>query len=239
MAARALLVSSPLLVLLCYFPASAPASFLDHPLGDLLGKAGTANATAPAASKTVAAPAPSAPPKKEEDQAAKQEREKQRQQLKELEAQGREYARKNDLVSKTNFTGTYKGMAREFVSSQNAVRARYGLQPMTWDSTIARFARRWANAMRKDCELKHSGTKMYSESIFRIPGDFNATALDAVRMWSGEESKYDKATGKCIKGYQFKDCGHFALMVRKHHTKMGCARSECFKGGVFMTCNYH
>nr|CAB3460526.1 unnamed protein product [Digitaria exilis] len=219
------------LVLLCYFPDSAPASLLDHPLGDLLGKVGTANATAPApaasapASSKTAAPAPS-------DPAAKAEREKQMQQLKELEAQGREYTKANGLVSKTNFTGAYKGMAREFVSGHNAARARYGLAPMTWDHTLARHARRWANAMRKDCEFKHSGSKQFSESIFRQRGHFNATAVDAVYMWSDEERYYDKATGQCIGGH---DCGHFRLM---RHTKMGCARSECFKGGVFISCNY-
>ncbi|KAF8726918.1 hypothetical protein HU200_019401 [Digitaria exilis] len=243
MAARPQLLVSPppattmamiALVLLCYFPDSAPASLLDHPLGDLLGKVGTANATAPApaasapASSKTAAPAPS-------DPAAKAEREKQMQQLKELEAQGREYTKANGLVSKTNFTGAYKGMAREFVSGHNAARARYGLAPMTWDHTLARHARRWANAMRKDCEFKHSGSKQFSESIFRQRGHFNATAVDAVYMWSDEERYYDKATGQCIGGH---DCGHFRLMVLKRHTKMGCARSECFKGGVFISCNY-
>lgn len=239
------------LVLLCDFPDSAPANFLENPLADLFGKA-NATAAAPAASATPnaitsakksskpAAPAPSAP-KKAEDPAAKAERLKQQQQLKEIEAQSKAYAKEHGLVSPTNFTGTYKGMTRDFMRSQNAVRARYGAPPLRWDNKLARHARRWGNAMRKDCEFKHSGK--LGESIYQKDGNWNATALDAVASWCKEESIYNKDTGECTGGRPFSECGHFALMVAKVHTKVGCARSECYRSGnyhagVFISCNY-
>ncbi|KAG8069062.1 hypothetical protein GUJ93_ZPchr0005g15877 [Zizania palustris] len=142
------------------------------------------------------------------------------------------------LVSPTNGTGSYKGMRREFVNGHNKVRARYGVPPLTWNNKLARQARRWSNAMRNDCELKHSGSK-FGESLFVDGNGWNATASDAVTMWTDEEPLYDKQTGRCNGGHNFGDCGHFALMVKKKYRTMGCARSECYKGGVFIVCNYY
>lgn len=148
------------------------------------------------------------------------------------------YAKEKGLVSPTNGTGWYRGIAREFVDAHNELRARYGVPPMKWDNQLARQARRWSNRMRKDCELVHSGHK-YGESLFRSHDDWNATAKEAVFWWGKEESIYDRNTEQCTGGRAYKECGHFALMVGKRSTKVGCARAECFKGGVFITCNYY
>jgi uncharacterized protein YkwD len=148
------------------------------------------------------------------------------------------YAKEKGIVSPTNGTGWYKGIAREFVDAHNELRARYGVPPMKWDRKLARQARRWSNRMRKDCELVHSGHK-YGESLFRSHDDWNATAKEAVFWWGKEESIYDRDTEQCTGGRAYKECGHFALMVGKRSTKVGCARAECFKGGVFITCNYY
>ncbi|CAD6270954.1 unnamed protein product [Miscanthus lutarioriparius] len=148
------------------------------------------------------------------------------------------YAEEKRIVSPTNGTGWYKGIAREFVDAHNELRARYGVPPMKWDRKLARQARRWSNAMRKDCQLLHSGHE-FGQSVFRSHDDWNATAREAVFWWGKEEAIYDKQREKCLDGKSFKECGHFALMVAKRSTKVGCARAECFKGGVFITCNYN
>jgi len=258
MAARRLLLvpMAPLLLvlLLSRVPPAAPASFLE-PLEDLFPKSGTANATttsAPAppanASSSSAAkppgPAPSAaappPPtpldpakKKEKDEKGKQ----QQQQEKALDDAAREWGAANGVVSPTNFTGSYKGMARDFVNAHNVVRARYGVPPLTWDKKVARHARRWATAIRRNCKLQHSGNK-YGESIFLSQKTWNATAKDAVAFWCTEEAIYDKVTGNCTGGKPFADCGHFAILVSKGYQRVGCARVECVHGGVFVSCNY-
>ena len=255
MAARPLLLvpMAPLLLvlLLSRVPPAAPASFLE-PLEDLFPKSGTANATttsAPAppanASSSSAAkppgPAPSAaapPPldpakKKEKDEKGKQ----QQQQEKALDDAAREWGRANGVVSPTNFTGSYKGMARDFVNAHNVVRARYGVPPLTWDKKVARHARRWATAIRRNCKLQHSGNQ-YGESIFLSHNNWNATAKDAVAFWCTEEAIYDKQTGNCTGGKPFADCGHFAILVSKGYQRVGCARVECVHGGVFVSCNY-
>ncbi|GJN32582.1 hypothetical protein PR202_gb21096 [Eleusine coracana subsp. coracana] len=131
-------------------------------------------------------------------------------------------------------------MSRQFVDGHNKVRERYGVPPMKWNNKLARYARRWSNAMRKDCQLLHSGGNSYGESVFRSGKStgWNATAKDAVWSWSAEEPLYDKSTGKCVAGRPYKDCGHFSLMVSEKNQKIGCGRAECYGGAVFMTCNY-
>ncbi|XP_039803552.1 pathogenesis-related protein 1A-like [Panicum virgatum] len=225
MAARPLFLvpMAPLLVLvlLSRVPLAAPASFLE-PLEDLFPKSGTANAT------TTSAPAPPANASSSSQQ---------QQQEKALDDAAREWGRANGVVSPTNFTGSYKGMARDFVNAHNVVRARYGVPPLTWDKKVARHARRWATAIRRNCKLQHSGNK-YGESIFLSQKTWNATAKDAVAFWCTEEAIYDKVTGNCTGGKPFADCGHFAILVSKGYQRVGCARVECVHGGVFVSCNY-
>ena len=182
----------------------------------------------------------------EMDPEKQKQKEKERQMAKEQAAEEEKvaqqellkYAEEKRIVSPTNGTGWYKGIAREFVDAHNELRARYGVTPMKWDRKLARQARRWSNAMRKDCQLLHSGHE-YGQSVFRSHDDWNATAREAVIWWGKEEAIYDKQREKCLDGKSFKECGHFALMVAKRSTKVGCARAECFKGGVFITCNYN
>ncbi|KAF2932431.1 hypothetical protein DAI22_05g286800 [Oryza sativa Japonica Group] len=142
------------------------------------------------------------------------------------------------LVSWTNGMGWYKGMPREFVDGHNQLRARYGLQPMRWDNKLTRQARRWSDAMRGDCQIRHSTGNSFAESLYIGRNGWNARASDAVRCWGDEEHLYDRDTGKCTAGVDFHECGHFAFMVRPNFTRIGCARAECFNGGVFITCNY-
>ncbi|CAL4909891.1 unnamed protein product [Urochloa decumbens] len=282
MAARPVLLVPAMLLavalLLSGIPPSALASLIDHPLGDLLTKTGTANAShTPAAgagnatstpangTSTPAAPSsssksagqhappasgaspppptptpPPPPPLTPEQLKEKEEKEKQRQEKeKRLDAEAREFGRIHKLVSHTNYTGTYKGIAREFVAAHNAVRARYGVPPMRWNKKLARHARRWANHMRGGCSLTHSVSK-YSESIFMSNNDWNATATDAVKQWVTEEPIYDKLTGGCTGGHAFRDCGHFAHIVNKKHQWVGCARSECTNvPSDFVVCEYY
>ncbi|CAN6345599.1 unnamed protein product [Urochloa humidicola] len=273
MAARPVLVPATLLavvLLLSGIPPSALASLIDHPLGDLLTKTGTANgshtpaangtASANATTRTPAASTPSKssavgqqhapptsahasppppPPLSPEQQKEKEEKQKQRQEReKRLDAEIREFAKIHHLVSHTNYTGTYKGIAREFLAVHNLYRARYGVPLMRWDKKLARHARRWANHMRAGCALTHSGSN-YGESLFMSNNDWNATATFAVEGWASEEPIYDKLTGECTGGHPFKDCGHFANIVKKDYLWVGCARSECVNvASDFVICNY-
>lgn len=239
------------LIVLSRVPYSSAAAF--DPLGDLVAKARGARSNASSSvsdPSMMPEPGPSSsdsssPSDGGGDQEEEQQRQKKKKQA-EAEAAERQaaadskvYAKEKGLVSPTNGTGSYRGMAREFIDGHNAVRGRFGVPPLVWDKTVARQARRWSTAMRKDCQLLHSGTKHYGESVFRSHDDWNATAADAVHWWGTEEPLYDRSTGKCNGGRHFKECGHFALMVSKKYQRLGCGRAECYKGGVFITCNYY
>ncbi|XP_062232351.1 uncharacterized protein LOC133929559 [Phragmites australis] len=246
----ALLAPLLLLLVVSHLPSSAPAT--TGPTGNLLAKADD-NATSSSSPLTLA-PSVRRDDEKTKNAASKEDKEEdddddkgddrekkdkeEKEKEKEEEEKKKEKEEENGLVSFTNGTGSYKGMAREFVNGHNKLRARYGVPPMKWDNKLARHARRWSNAMRKDCVLKHSGSN-YGESVYASKNGWNATAKDALWSWSDEEPLYDKLTGNCTGGRHFRECGHFALMVREKNRKIGCGRAECYKGGVFITCNYY
>ncbi|KAJ1264406.1 hypothetical protein BS78_09G260800 [Paspalum vaginatum] len=195
--------------------------------------------TSSSSSSSAAPPPPKAAETEEEAEQRRKHQAEAEAAERQAAAESKEYAKEKGLVSPTNGTGSYKGMAREFIDGHNAYRAKYGVPPLVWDKTVARQARRWSTAMRKDCQLKHSGTTHYGESVFRSHENWNATAKDAIHWWATEEPIYDKNTGKCTGGRHFKECGHFALMVNRKYQRLGCGRAECYKEGVLITCNYY
>jgi uncharacterized protein YkwD len=248
MAARPVLPVAPaaatallLALLLSGIPPSAPDTIESHPVGDLLTKAGTANATSSSTNSSAPAPPPPPPPSASDLEKQKEKQRQQQEEAKALDAAFREYGRTHSVVSPTNGAGSYKGMAREFVDAHNEARARYGVPPIKWDKKLARHARRWCNSVRGNCALVHSVTQKegYGESLFLSSEYWNATATDAVKFWATEEPIYDKDTGNCTGGRPFRECGHFALMVDKRNQWVGCARAECVNGGVFISCNYY
>lgn len=242
---------------LSHIPASAHATLLDplananntssllppvHAAAPSVPEAAAPSVHAAAASSFVhEATAPSAhaaAPSSSSTEKDENKKEREQKELEEIEKLKQE-AKARGLVSFTNGTGSYKGMSREFVDGHNKVRARYGVPLTKWNNKLARHARRWSNAMRKDCQLKHSGSK-YGESIFRSANDtgWTSVAKDALWKWAEEEPIYDKSTGRCLGGRPFSECGHFSLMVNAKNQKIGCGRGECYRGGVFMVCNY-
>uniref|UniRef100_A0A0D9WKL4 SCP domain-containing protein n=1 Tax=Leersia perrieri TaxID=77586 RepID=A0A0D9WKL4_9ORYZ len=138
------------------------------------------------------------------------------------------------LHSFTGGRGSYKFMAHEFLEAHNTVRARYGMKPLKWSNKLARYARRWAAARRFDCVLMHSPGSPYGENVFWGTG-WDWRAIDAVKSWAGESNYYDWRAQTCRSG---QECGHFTQVVWNDTELVGCGRSECVAGGVFITCSY-
>ena len=142
--------------------------------------------------------------------------------------------------TKKDNMGFYKGMSREFVNEHNKVRARYGAPAVAWDKTLALYARRWANKIQGDCDAaRHSSKHIYGECFFL---GTNGTAKDALCSWEKEEDIYDRGTTGCTSGHDFRDCGHFAIMVNKSWKWVGCGRAPCTQGPrlgqFFISCSY-
>jgi len=125
-------------------------------------------------------------------------------------------------------------VAHEFLQAHNELRAKYGVPPLRWSSKLARYARRWSSLRRFDCVMMHSPNSPYGENVFWGTGS-DWRPADAVRSWATESSYFDWRAQACYPG---EVCGHFTQLVWNDTGFVGCGRSECFAGGVFITCSY-
>lgn len=126
-----------------------------------------------------------------------------------------------------------RAAAREFLNAHNQVRALKGLPPLVWDNRLARYARRYGNIRKGDCELIHSdGT--FGENLF-WGGKDHWTPTEVVKSWADEELFYDVYSNTCQPGQM---CGHYTQVVWRNTARVGCARQKCDAGGVFVICNY-
>lgn len=121
---------------------------------------------------------------------------------------------------------------KQYLDAHNAARAKVGVGPLVWDTTVANYAQRYANSRRADCKLVHSGGP-YGENLAWSSGDMSISA--AVKMWVDEKKYYNYNSNSCAPG---KVCGHYTQVVWRKSKKLGCAKVRCNSGGTFLTCNY-
>jgi len=107
----------------------------------------------------------------------------------------------------------------------NEDRAKHGAGPLTWNTTMADYAK---NKVSATCVFEHSGGP-YGENLAMG----YQTATDAMNAWYDESKDYDYAGG------QFSEqCGHFTQMVWKEAKQVGCGTVNCPGKGNFLTCEY-
>ncbi|KAJ4823029.1 hypothetical protein Tsubulata_009239 [Turnera subulata] len=121
---------------------------------------------------------------------------------------------------------------QDYLDAHNSARAAVGVDPLTWDNTLADYAQNYANQRVVDCNLVHSGGP-YGENIAWSSGDMSGTA--AVQMWVGEKAFYDYGSNSCAAGEQ---CGHYTQVVWRNSERVGCAKVRCNSGGTFIICSY-
>ncbi|XP_050210805.1 basic form of pathogenesis-related protein 1-like [Mercurialis annua] len=142
------------------------------------------------------------------------------------------------LISLISLTLTLPSSAQDtpqdYLDAHNAARIAVGagLEPMTWDNTVAAYAQDYANQRINDCALIHSSGS-YGENIAASSGDFSGTG--AVKLWVDEIAFYDYNSNSCATGEQ---CGHYTQVVWRQSVRLGCAKVMCANGGTFITCNY-
>ncbi|KAL1187946.1 Pathogenesis-related protein 1 [Cardamine amara subsp. amara] len=120
----------------------------------------------------------------------------------------------------------------DFLAAHNKARAAVGVDPLSWDETVAAYASDYANQRIDDCALQHSNGP-YGENIAWSSGSMSG--VEAVNMWVDELSDYDYDSNTCAQG---KVCGHYTQVVWKKSVSLGCAKVSCNNGGTFITCNY-
>lgn len=122
---------------------------------------------------------------------------------------------------------------QDILNAHNTARAAVGVGPVTWNNTVAAYARNYAERRRADCRLIHSDGP-YGENIFWGSGA-SFTAVDAVEDWVAEKQFYDYHSNACADGEQ---CGHYTQVVWRDSVRVGCARAVCDNADIFITCNY-
>ncbi|XVE67402.1 hypothetical protein DITRI_Ditri08aG0157500 [Diplodiscus trichospermus] len=121
---------------------------------------------------------------------------------------------------------------QDYLNAHNTARADVGVGPMTWDDTVAAYAKNYANQRIGDCNLVHSGGP-YGENLAWSSADLSGT--DAVTMWVNEKADYNYDSNTCAPG---KVCGHYTQVVWRKSVRLGCAKVRCNNGGTFIGCNY-
>lgn len=133
-----------------------------------------------------------------------------------------------------NLTGRPKpSLSRQFLDAHNLVRLQLNEQPLIWDRSLARYARRWGAQRAGDCQMLHSYGP-YGENIFWA-GQDHWTATEAVQSWVRENQFYNPETNQCDPGQM---CGHYTQVVWKGSSRVGCSKVKCLTGGILYICEY-
>lgn len=113
--------------------------------------------------------------------------------------------------------------ADQVVAQHNAARAKYGADPLTWNSAIYDDTLAYAN----NCVFEHSGGDGYGENL--AAGSWDTYGIvDAVNDWMSEAPDYDYNNP----GFS-ENAGHFTQVVWKSTTQVACAVASCPSGTIF------
>lgn len=121
---------------------------------------------------------------------------------------------------------------QDYLDAHNRARSEVGVGPIRWDTTVATYARNYANTLRGDCDLVHSEGP-YGENLAWYSDDM--TAATAVNMWVSEKSSYDYNSNTCVGG----ECRHYTQVVWRNSVRLGCAKVRSYDGRrTIISCNY-
>ncbi|CAN6169941.1 unnamed protein product [Urochloa humidicola] len=97
-----------------------------------------------------------------------------------------------------------------FLQPHNAARAEVGVAKLSWNATLAAYARRYAGRRARDCKLVHSRGP-YGENISWGSAGCRWAAGDAVASsWVKEKTNYDCESNRCARR---RKCGHYTQVV--------------------------
>ncbi|XP_074364089.1 pathogenesis-related protein 1C-like [Apium graveolens] len=128
---------------------------------------------------------------------------------------------------------------KEYLDAHNQIRLALGVPPLTWDQSLERHSRKYANRQAHICHLHHSHGA-YGENLAWELYD-EATPRQIVQIFIDEQANYDIVAGVCRCPPLSKDCmcGHFTQIIWRTTERVGCAEVNC-KGdrGKLVVCSY-
>lgn len=131
---------------------------------------------------------------------------------------------------------------KDLIAKANALRCRYGAQPLTWDETLVPIAKNSATYNVENYKIsgfKHieeeghpHGENLYWNSSAQC--NTRGFATSAEELWESEEAQY---IGR-EPGY-YNDTGHFTQIVWKGTNRIGCsAVTGSSEQGTVVSCVY-
>ncbi|KAK5630426.1 hypothetical protein RRF57_006141 [Xylaria bambusicola] len=127
--------------------------------------------------------------------------------------------------AESQFTDT-PAFTSAILNSTNVYRKAHNASALTWNATLASFARSYLS--KASCKFEHSGGP-FGENL--ALGYSNATA--SVEAWGDEREKYNYGRP----GFS-EETGHFTQLVWKDTRSVGCERRLCGKKGWYLACEY-
>ncbi len=115
----------------------------------------------------------------------------------------------------------------------NLHRANHCAQPLQWSPKLAAVAQSWANELKSaGCAFDHSPRSPYGENLSFFAPVGSSSPDEVASDWYSEVSEYNFTNGSF--GL---NTGHFTQVVWRGTQALGCARSRC-NGGELWVCNY-
>ena len=119
--------------------------------------------------------------------------------------------------------------------SHNYYRSQVGVPALSWSSSLAGKAQRWANYLASNNQFKHSGP---GENLWKgTSGAYSYSQM--VGSW-GAEKRYFK------RGYfpnvsttgNWRDVGHYTQVIWRKTTQLGCGGATG-GGYYYLVCHYN
>ncbi len=120
----------------------------------------------------------------------------------------------------------------------NAERSQIGLKSLTWSSSLASSAQKWANNLAANGGLKHSKTKGVGENLAKA--SFRKNLIEFLfGMWSGEKKDFtnSKPFPQCAKTGNWLDVAHYTQIIWSKTTEVGCGIANTTASSV-LVCQY-
>lgn len=122
----------------------------------------------------------------------------------------------------------------DYINAHNVIRAGVGVEPLSWNATLATYAHEYALTRVDTCQMQHSGGP-YGENL--AEGWEVMTAEEAVRLWVDEGKHYDYNSNTCVNDPSM--CLHYTQVVWRATHSVGCAQVQCHNKWVFLICSYY